>query len=162
MRLFKARLVLAAGVSLAVLGAVPVLYAAGLLVWQFANRALGGPRVRLDIGTLFTAHPYPFLPTLPPEWLAWIGSPGPQQVLAELLKRVHVAWLFAVPGLLVAALGVWIVLRQNAAIEAERRRRQDRLRRVRVGQYSAQERVEPFFGPDDAATGPLDRKREAA
>ena len=89
-------------------------------------------------------------------------SPRQQQVLAELLKRVHVAWLFAVPGLLVAALGAWIVLRQGAAIEAERRRRQDRLRRVRVGQYSAQERVEPFFGPDDAATGPLDRKREAA
>lgn len=160
MRLFKARLVLAAGVSLAVLGAVPVLYAAGLLVWQFANRAFGGPKVTLDVGTLFTAHPYPFLPTLPPEWVAWLGSPGPQQVLAELLKRVHMGWLFAVPGLLVAALGAWIVLRQRAAIEAEERRREDRLRRVRVGQYSAPERVEPFLGPDIAR--PLDRKREAA
>ena len=162
MRLFKERLAWLCGISLVVLGALPVLYAAGLVIWQFANRVLAGPPVRLQAGTLFTDHPYPFLPSLPPEWLlAWTGSPGPLQVLAEALKGVHVGWYFAVPGLLAAALGVWIVLRQAAAIELEKRRREDRLRRVRVGQYSGPERVEPFFGPG-AMAEPAERKREAA
>lgn len=161
MRLLKARLAWLSGISLVVLGALPVLYAVALFVWQIATRALGGPSVRLHIGTLFTDHGYPFLPALPPGWLLWSGSPGPQQVLTEVVKDVHVAWLFAVPGLLLAALGAWIMLRQAAAIEAEKRRLEDRMRRVRVGQYSGPERVEPFFGPG-AAAEPPERNREAA
>lgn len=163
MRLFKAKLAWVSGISLAVLGALPVLYAVGLFVWQIGNRALGGPSVRLHVGTLFTDHPYPFLPALPAGWLQgpWTGSAEAQQVLAGVLGAVHVGWLFAVPGLLLAALGAWIALRQAAAIEAERRRREDRLRRVRVGQYGGPERVEPFFGPGNAAE-PHERKREAA
>jgi hypothetical protein len=163
MRLFKARAVWLSGVSLAVLGTLPVLYAVGLFVWQFGNRALGGPSIRLHVGTLFTDHPYPYLPGLPAEWLQgpWTGSPEAQQALAAVLSAVHVGWLFAVPGLLLAALGAWIVLRQAAAIEVERRRREDRLRRVRVGQYAGRERVEPFFGPGEIAESP-ERKKEAA
>lgn len=163
MRLLKARLVWLSGVSLALLGALPALYAVGLLAWQIATRVLSGPWVPLPVSTIFSSHPHPFLPELPAAWLQgpWLGSPEAQKALTGILASVHVGYLFAVPGLLLIALGAWIVLRQAAVIEAERRRREDRLRRVRVGQYAGRERVEPFLGPGEIAES-AERKREAA
>lgn len=163
MRLLKAKLVWLSGVSLVALGALPVLYAFGLVLWQFANRILSGAWMPLPVAALFDGQPHTFLPELPAAWLQgpWIGSPEVQKVLAGVLAKVHVGYLFAVPGLLLAALGVWIALRHAAAIRVEKRRREDRLRRVRVGQYSGPERVEPFLGPGEVAEPP-ERKKAAA
>lgn len=163
MRLFKARLGWLSGVSLVVLGALPVLYALGLLAWQFGNRLMTGTSVPLSVAALFKEHDYAFLPQLPAAWLqgAWIGSPEAQKTLAGILSSLHFGLLVAVPGLVLSALGAWIVLRQAAAIDVEKRRREDRLRRVRVGQYRGPERVEPFIGAGDIAEAP-ERKREAA
>ena len=65
------------------------------------------------------------------------------------------AWLSGFAGLLAAALGVWGVLSQKAAIRDARQREQDRLRRVRDYRRDSQgvdtlERREPYIGRRDA------------
>jgi hypothetical protein len=164
MRLLKARLGWLSGISLVVLGALPVLYALGLFAWQFGNRLMSGASVPLSVAALFEEHAWPFLPQLPAAWLqsAWIGSPEAHKTLAAILSSVHFGVLVALPGLVLLALGAWLVLRQAAAIDAEKRRREDRLRRLRVGQYRGPERVEPFFGTGEVAADPVEQKREAA
>ena len=78
------------------------------------------------------------LPSLPSDWLS----------TAETWLRTHrIRWspqaglVFALPGILVMALGAVIVRRQRPVFEAMDARRQDALRRVR--QYQPAERIEP-------------------
>lgn len=64
------------------------------------------------------------------------------------------AWVSGVAGLLAAALGVWGVLRQQAAIRDARQREEDRLRRARDyrrdsrGVDTLDGRREPYIGRD--------------
>lgn len=71
-----------------------------------------------------------------PEELAWI------------LERVHIGVPFAVLGILLLAMGVMMVLRQNEILRIEAQAAADRLRRVRLGQYGdPADRREPYIGP---------------
>lgn len=54
-------------------------------------------------------------------------------------------------GLLTSALGLLIAARQVPAVRDERQREDDRKRRIRVGQYGADGRVEPFIGPQKSS-----------
>lgn len=152
------------GVGLAGASVLPVLYFLGLLVWQFALRVQGGSWVRLPASLAFTDHQFPFLPELPSGWLASLQTWPPMHVAATaFLEGVHIGLVFAAPALLLMGLGALIALRQVAVIRTEKRRKEDRLRRIRVQQYRDQggERVEPFIGPDDVAES-QERKKEAA
>ena len=95
-----------------------------------------------------------FIPLLHAE--AWLPAP--------VLARVHPGWLLAALGAVATAAGVILALRQSAVISLERRRREDRLRRVRVYQsdpslqHAYDSRLEPFIGHDGRQT---DRRRVA-
>lgn len=53
-----------------------------------------------------------------------------------------------IAGLLVSALGLLIAARHVPLVRSERQSEEDRRRRVRVGQYQADDgRKEPFIGP---------------
>jgi len=72
--------------------------------------------------------------------------------------------LLAAAGAVIAALAVLISARQSAFIRTEKRRREDRLRRVRVYrsdealQQAHDSRLEPFIGPDSVADRQPDRR----
>jgi hypothetical protein len=89
-----------------------VLCLVALFVWQ--------------LGTLFLTRSWTPLPAtlLLPE--------GLDPAALSLLARVHAGLVPALLGLGIAALGVRGVLRQRAAMRAQKRTREDRLRRVQA------------------------------
>ena len=95
-----------------------------------------------------------FVPPLNAE--AWLPTP--------LLARVHPALLLAALGVVTTAIGVLIAVRQTAIIRVEKRRREDRLRRVRVYQrdqaleQASDSRLEPFIGPGTGSQRQPDRR----
>jgi hypothetical protein len=177
MRLFRARVVWLFGIGLALVGLLPVLYFLALVAWQFGTHVQAGSWVALPATLAFTDHSVlqagkvapvlAFLPEFPSAWLmnteAW---PPVHKALMWILDRLHIGLVFTVIGLVLMALGALIALRQTAIVRTAKRLREDRLRRVRLRQYSEDsERLEPFIGPG-ILTGniadPTAKKEEAA
>lgn len=84
-------------------------------------------------------------------WLAVHSiHPAPLEPWAPLRRLPSIAYLsllalvVSLPGLAVMWLGATLALRQRDVLEANRREKQDRLRRVR--QYGRDERIEPYIG----------------
>ena len=141
---------LIASVLLILAGAVPVLFLAGLLAWQVVTLFQAGAWVPLPVLLLFTDHAAlqaakvaPVLGFIPDLSLIWTaGADTPKPVLWAL-GRVHFALLPALAGLVMMAAGVLGLLRQRAAIRAQRNYREDRLRRVQ--DYQRDERPTDTF-----------------
>lgn len=95
-RLFKARMVQSFGIALMIAGAVPVLYAAALLGWQFSVLSTTG---------------------------SWMPLPA-------TLPFVELRAVILAAALCLFALGAIVARRQKAVILLEKRRREDRLRRL--------------------------------
>jgi hypothetical protein len=136
--MIKAKAVRLFGILLAAVGSLAVLYSTAL----FASRK----------GLL------PQLPWLDPR--AWLPA---DELVALVLARVDIAVIIAVLGTMAMAAGVLVALRQTAFLRAEKRRREDGLRRVQ--QYRADEgrcpydtRLEPFLGPVAASRRDEDRR----
>lgn len=128
----RAKVMLAFWAALAVVGLAPVLYLAGLLVWQFVTLFQRGSWVPMPASLLLTEHSFAFLPAL--GW-AWLMSPDSllpvHSALMWVLGRVHAGAIFGLVGLGMIALGLIGVRRHYAAIRAQRQRAEDRLRRMR-------------------------------
>jgi|SRR5688572_6466355 len=136
--MLKAKAVRLFGNLFAAAGSLAVLYSAALL----ASRK----------GLL------PQLPWLDPR--AWLPA---DELVAPVLARVDIAVVIAVLGAIAIAAGVLVAIRQTAFLRAEKRRREDGLRRVQ--QYRADEgrcpydtRLEPFLGPVAASRRDEDRR----
>jgi len=135
-------------VLLIVAGAVPVVFFAGLIAWQAVTLLQGGGWVQLPLLLLFSDHPFPFVPDLTWIWHARADSPLP---VLWVLSRVHFALLPALAGLAIMAIGVRGVLIRRAAIRAQQKHHEDRLRRVQDYQRDDRPadtldgRREPFF-----------------
>lgn len=136
--MIKAKAVRLFGILLAAVGSLAVLYAAAL----FAARK----------GLL------PQVPWLDPR--AWLPA---DELVALALARVDIAVIVAVLGAMAMAAGILAAIRQTARLRAEKRRREDGLRRVQ--QYRADEgrcpydsRLEPFLGPVAASRRDEDRR----
>lgn len=136
--MLKAKAVRLFGNLFAAAGSLAVLYSAAL----FASRK----------GLL------PQLPWLDPR--VWLPA---DELVALVLARVDIAVVIAVLGAIAIAAGVLVAIRQTAFLRAEKRRREDGLRRVQ--QYRADEgrcpydtRLEPFLGPVAASRRDEDRR----
>jgi hypothetical protein len=69
------------------------------------------------------------------------------------------AWVaIALVGLAVMTFGAGIARRQSVVLHAAARHREDSLRRA--PQYSVDERIEPYIGPDLPGTAPVMRHQE--
>jgi len=84
-------------------------------------------------------------------WLALNSAgPGPIEPWAPLRRLPTLAYsslvalVVSLPGLALMWLGATLAARQKDVLEANRREKQDRLRRMR--EYGREERVEPFIG----------------
>lgn len=111
--LLKARTAVLFWAALAVVGAVPVLCFAAILVWQIVMLYQTRSWVPMPATLLFPENLLPAHPAA-----LWV------------LTRIHAALLPALVGLGIAVLGVLRFLRQRAAIRAHRQENEDRLRRV--------------------------------
>jgi len=135
-------------VLLILAGAVPVLFLAGLVAWQVVTLVQGGGWVPLPALLLFSDPSFGFVPDLSWIWHASADSPPP---LVWVLSRVHFALLPALAGLAIMAIGVRGVLIRRAAIRAQQKHHEDRLRRVQDYQRDDRPadtldgRREPFF-----------------
>ena len=69
---------------------------------------------------------------------------APLHRLPPMVYTSLAALAVSLPGFVVMWIGAMLVARQKQGLEAHRRAKQDRLRRVR--QYGRDERVEPFIG----------------
>lgn len=138
----KTRLIVNCALVLA--GLLPVVYLLALLGWQFAGVFTAGKWVALPATVLFTEHKLDFIPQFP--------SAAPAAA-AAFLDRVHVALIPAVAGLALAAFGALRAARDIAILRAERRQREDRLRRIQdyrrhgFGSVAPDGRREPYIGP---------------
>ncbi|HEX6265438.1 MAG TPA: hypothetical protein VFZ81_00915 [Burkholderiales bacterium] len=146
--LLRARAVWLFGTGLVIAGLLLLLYFVALLFWQFAtpgSQTLGAVLQFVDRSLLRPGIVDPVLGLLPAP--AWLTS-------------LHIAMAAALLGVALGSLGMLIVRWQAARISVERRRVQDRLRRVH--QYRDASRLEPFFGPGTAAgTDDAQRRRVA-
>lgn len=78
--------------------------------------------------------------------------------LSWIPRQLH-AWVaIAVLGLAVMTLGAAIARRQSAVLQAAARHREDGRRRAH--QYSIDERIEPYIGPDLPGAAPVMRHQE--
>ena len=135
-------------VLLVLVGAVPVLFFAGLIGWQVITLFQGGGWVPLPALLLFSDPSLAFVPDLSWIWHASADSPPP---LVWVLSRVHFALLPALAGLAIMAIGVRGVLIRRAAsgphgafVEHGSRRVQDYQRDDRPAD-TLDGRREPFF-----------------
>jgi hypothetical protein len=111
--LLKTRTAFLLWAALAIVGAVPVVCFAAIVVWQLVMLFQTRSWVPMPATVLFPENLLP-------------GHPAALWVLT----RIHAALLPALVGLGIAALGVLGVLRKRAAIRAHRQENEDRLRRV--------------------------------
>lgn len=170
------------GAGLVLAGLLPVLYTLGLFAWQYTTRLQGGAWVSLPASLWFADHSLlqsgkvgpilQYVPELPSAWLTELHAwPLLHKAVASFLDRLHAGLVPAIAGIGIMAAGVAIAVRQHAWVAMAKRRRENRLRRVR--QYRAEsarpqseqvrskrvkskraqskraqhERVEPFIGP---------------
>lgn len=157
----KASAVRLFGIGLVLAGLFLGLCSSTVFSWQVSARLQGGSWVPLPLSILFqdratlpaakAARLPDFLPELGPSWLADLEAwPIAEAIVTALLDKLSIGLVLALCGVAVAALGALIARRQKARLHAVKRRREDRLRRVR--QYRENSRVEPFIGPH-IATG---------
>jgi len=123
------------GLTLALLGVLPLLYALGLLAWQCLTWLLGEgwvalpARVLLDHSMLHGPIAG-FIPGI--DW-AWLGQPHSQlglRVAVFLLDHLHVGIVFALLGFAIIRLGSGIAARQAEVLEWQARQHAERRRRV--------------------------------
>lgn len=153
----KARAARLLGMALVLAGLVSLLCISALVSWQITARVDTGTWVPLPAALLFDGQAAPrFLPEAPAAWVAALRA-WPQ--LMELLGRMHVGLLFALPGALLGGLGAFMVIRQRDLVRLERQRAEDRLRRVPLYRDSA--RREPFIGPASEEQRGGERRRVA-
>jgi hypothetical protein len=138
----QARAIRLLALALALAGLLSMLYAAGLVAWQFAGWFEGRRWPSLPATLLFdhsvphaqrVARVMPFIPELP----------VPARGLAAQLLDVIPLFLFpAVLGSLAFSAGCWLAAYQADVLALLRQRRNDRLRRRR--EYLMEEdRIEP-------------------
>jgi hypothetical protein len=145
-------------VLLVLVGAVPVLFFAGLIAWQVITLFQGGGWVPLPVLLLFSdpallqaGKAAPVLALIPD--LSWIWTAGPDSLppVTWVLSRVHFALLPALAGLAIMGIGVRRMFMQRAAMRTQRDQHEDRLRRVQDYQRedgsadTLDGRREPFF-----------------
>jgi hypothetical protein len=147
-------------------GALPVLFLAGLVVWQAITLFTGGGWVPLPVLLLFSDHSVlqagkaaPVLAFIPDLSFLWSAGPDSLPPLTWVLSRVHFALLPALAGVALVAIGVRRVLERLAVVSAERKRLGDRLRRVRDyqrddGADTIDGRREPFIANHRATRAP--------
>ena len=153
-----------AGVSLAILGLLPVSYLVALLAWQFSALFETGSWVALPATLLFTDHSslqstkaspaLEFIPQFPWPWLMNPESLLPiHNVLISLLGRFHVGLVFGLLGVAVIAIGVRWLRQHMSALRIVKQQRLDSLRRVqdyRLDEQAFDGRREPYIGTGDA------------
>lgn len=129
------------GIGLVLVGLLGVLYFIGLFLWQYSTALKAGAWVPLPATLWFVDHSLvqgrniapvlEFIPNFPSTWVMnperWLPV---HKAVTWGLNRLHVGFVFAVLGALIMTVGALIAVRQMAVFTAERRRRQDRLRRV--------------------------------
>jgi hypothetical protein len=151
----KARVIWLFGTGLVVAGLLSVLYFIAVLCLQFSTG--------FELGSLRPAATTPWFPDAKasrnidsvPDLLAallmktevWLTV---QNAVAWMTSHMHVGLAVAVLGAIAMTVGVLVALRQMALLRTEKRRRNDRQRRVR--QYG-DDRLEPFIGDADASIG---------
>lgn len=155
-RAARAALILSA--ALVVAGLVPLLYFVGLVGWQVVTLFQTRAWVPLPLSLVFSEHSFAFIPQLAWPWLASPDSLLPAHAaIVWALSKVHAGLVFGLAGLALGAAGVVGVLRQRAAIHAQRQDREDRERRMRDyrNDHSAaptlDERLEPFISVPNKA-----------
>lgn len=168
LRLLKARTLLLFWAALVPAGLALVFYLAALFVWQYSTRLQGGPWVKLPATLLFSDHAAlanakaaPVLEFIPDFHRTWVADPQAtapeQQVALWVLEQLHVGLGFALAGLMLMALGVLGVRRQNARIRLHKQGRGDRARRMQDYQREGRApagldgRREPYIGPPSIA-----------
>jgi ABC-type Fe3+ transport system permease subunit len=137
------------GAGLVGAGLLLLLNIVALLFWQFGtfkSQALGATLRFVDHSLLRPAIVDPIVSLLP-------------QIPAAALTSLHIAMLATLLGLALGSFGALIARRQMARIHVEKRRVQDRLRRV--PQYRDDARSEPFIGPGQEAGMDEARRRIA-
>lgn len=135
------------GIVLLLAGLPPVLYCLALVGWQFINYLQMGIWGPLPSSLLFADHPFRFLP--PPLANGWLTN---LDAVAWMLPRLHVGVVFAVPGLVVMAVGTLIAMRRAAAVRSPEKLHRDRPRETRQRQSREHAaRVEPFIGSDSSS-----------
>jgi hypothetical protein len=145
---FLRRAVWLFGAGLVVAGLLLLLNFVTLLFWQFGtskSEALGVTLRFVDHSLLRPAIVDPvltLLPEVPPTWLT----------------SLHIAMVVALLGVALGSLGVLIA--RSARISVEKRRVEDRLRRVH--EYRDAARLEPFIGPGTDAGMDEARRRRVA
>jgi hypothetical protein len=145
---FLRRAVWLFGAGLVVAGLLLLLNFVTLLFWQFGtskSEALGATLRFVDHSLLRPAIVDPVLTLLsevPPTWLT----------------SLHIAMVVALLGVALGSLGVLIA--RSARISVEKRRVEDRLRRVH--EYRDAARLEPFIGPGTDAGMDEARRRRVA
>lgn len=128
----RARTALVFGICLALAGLLPAL----LVAWHALLR------MAQVIPILKSVPPYPSSSMNPETWL-------PAQQATWGLSGVHIAVGLATLGVVLAALGVLIALRELGALRAAKRYREDALRRVR--HYRDNSHHEPVSGAEAMA-----------
>jgi hypothetical protein len=153
----KARAARLLGMALVLAGLACLLYVSALVSWQITARMETGAWVPLPAALLFDGQAGPrFVPELPAAWLAMLQAWPP---IMEILQRLHIGLLFALPGALLGGLGAYMVVSQRNILRLELQRAEDRLRRVAVYRESA--RREPYIGPAAEEQPRSERRRVA-
>jgi di/tricarboxylate transporter len=129
----KARAIWLFGAALVLAGVCLALHGLGLFVWQYVTRLQSGEWVRLPASLAFSAHAKLRGPEVDPV-LGFIPQSGLvlHEVALWLLDRVHIGLVSLLLGLLGAAAGVLLAMRQRALLDGARRLEQDRLRRLQA------------------------------
>lgn len=159
-RLLKSRMLLLFSAGVVIVGLAPVLYLLGLMAWQFDMRFETGSWIALPAALAFTDHALlqggkvaPVLAYIPHIDWAWSTN----EVVEQILKKLHVGLVPALIGCGVMAVGVSGVLRQWVLIRILKERKKDRVRRIDDYRREASPggaldgRREPFIGASVAA-----------
>jgi hypothetical protein len=152
--------------ALIVIGAAPVLYLLVLALAQLFTSIKAGAWVALPLTVLFTepavlqaGKAAPLAGLIPNLSAAWVAGPDSPVALVWLLNKVHVALLPALLGAPLLVAGVLKMRNRRVAIQVQKERHEDRLRRVRDYQHDdtvgdALGRREPFISSRPAAQVP--------
>jgi di/tricarboxylate transporter len=129
----KARAIWLFGGALALAGILLALHGLGLFLWQYVNALQSRVWVRLPATLAFSDHAQlrgsevdPVLGFIPQSGLVL------HEAVMWLLDRVHIGLVSLLLGLLSAAAGVLLALRQQALLDRAKRLEEDRLRRLQA------------------------------
>jgi hypothetical protein len=138
----KTRAILLFGIGLVLVGLLLVLQCVALLLWQYMATIETRAWPPLPAWLLFADHSQlggtaaaPILQFLPEFQWTLINnpknSPGMHAIAMWLLDRVHIGVVPALLGVLITVVGGIVSIQQLNALAAARRRKEDRLRRLR-------------------------------